>query len=532
VSRSAVSSNELDAALGTGADAATVRWKYYARRAVQASFWSVLMRVALQATSTVRNLVLARLLAPDDFGLFGIALVVLSFIDRFSNSGLHSALIQKDRDIAEFLDTAWTVQAIRGTLAALTLTFAGPLVAGFFDEPRAAPLIQVLGLSVFLRGLVNPGILYFQRELEVNRQFMLRFGGTIVDLAVSIVAALVLRNVWALMIGLIAGLLTRLGASFVMHRFRPKPRLCLDQLRELSLYGRWVFLSNAVQFLMHKGDSLLIAKLMGAPALGIYMMARTVSELITSEVSRSLTDVAFPAYSRLQGDLVRTGRAFCTVLELLWSVVAPLTVMVAILAEPITRLLLGPKWLQAASLIPFLGVAGAVSVLVSNAATILRAVGRPSLAFRQSVINVVLTFSLMYPFGTTLGLRGVAIAVMIGLTASAVPALLSVRSLLNLRLGELARTLSPGLLLSLGVLGTVSWTRLSFSPTSGFGLAVALVASGAAYAIGCYLLWRTASTGPLRLLPLIRGAGRTRRESLTRSADGEEEIQNARIITV
>jgi lipopolysaccharide exporter len=532
VTSGAASSSELVSALGTDSDAANARWKYYARRAVHASFWSVLMRVALQATSIVRNLVLARLLAPDDFGLFGIALVVLSFIDRFSNSGLHSALIQKDRDIAEYLDTAWTVQALRGTAAAVTLAFAGPLLAGFFDEPRAAPLIQVLGLSIFLRGLVNPGVLYFRRELEVNRQFMLRFGGTIVDLAVSIVAALLLRNVWALMFGLIAGLLTRLVVSFSMHRFRPKPRLRVDQLRELSHYGRWVFLSNAVQFLMHKGDGLLIGKLMGAPALGIYMMARTVSEVVTSEVSRSLTDVAFPAYSRVQGDLLRTGRAFSAVLELLWAVVAPLAVVVAILAEPITLLLLGPKWSEAASLLPFLAVAGAVSVLVSNATTILRALGRPSLAFRQSVINVVLTFSLMYPFGTTLGLKGVAIAVMIGLTVSAVPALLSVRSLLNLRLYDLARTLSPGLILSLGVLGCVSLTRLIISPTSLFGLAVALVACGAAYGIGCFLLWRTAATGPLRLLPLIRGASRTKRESLTRSADREEEVQNARIITV
>jgi lipopolysaccharide exporter len=505
-----VSSNELVAALGVDADAATVRWKHYARRAVQASFWSVLMRVALQATSTVRNLVLARLLAPDDFGLFGIALVVLSFIDRFSNSGLHSALIQKDRDIAEFLDTAWTVQAIRGTLAALTLIVAGPLLAAFFDEPRAAPLIQVLGLSVFLRGLVNPGVLYFQRELEVNRQFMLRFGGTIVDLAVSIVAAVVLRNVWALMIGLVAGLLTRLIVSFIMHRFRPKPRLRFDQMRELNRYGRWVFLSNAVQFLMHKGDGLLVAKLMGAPALGIYMMARTVSEVITSEVSRSLTDVAFPAYSRLQGDLLRTGRAFCTVLELLWAVVAPLAVVMAILAEPITRLLLGPKWLQVASLLPFLAVAGAVSVLVSNAMTILRALGRPSLAFRQSVINVVLTFSLMYPLGTTLGLKGVAIATMIGLMVSAFPALLAVRSLLTLTVYDLARTLSPGLILGVGVLGSIWMTRLVLAPTSILGLALATAAAGATYGIGCFLLWWTRAMGPLRLLPHLRRAATTR----------------------
>jgi O-antigen/teichoic acid export membrane protein len=170
---------------------------------------------------------------------------------------------------------------------------------------------------------------------------MLRFGGTSVDLIASIIAAALLRNVWALMIGLIAGGLTRLVVSFVMHRFRPRPRLRFDQLRELSQYGRWVFLSNAVQFLMHKGDGLLIGKLMGAPALGIYMMARTISEVITSEVSRSLSDVAFPTYSRLQSDLVRTGRAFCTVLEVVWAVVAPLAVLVAVLAEPLTQFLLG-----------------------------------------------------------------------------------------------------------------------------------------------------------------------------------------------
>ncbi|MGH9890759.1 MAG: lipopolysaccharide biosynthesis protein, partial [bacterium] len=375
VSNAAASNTDVVTPVEAASIAASARWKYYARRAVHASFWSMLMRVALRGTGVVRNVVLARLLAPEDFGLFGIALVVLSLIDRFSDSGLHSALIQRDRDIAEYLDTAWTVQALRGTVAAVALALGGPLLAGFFGEPRAAPLIQVLGLSIFLRGFLNPGVLYFRRELEVNRQFMLRFGGAIVDLAVSIVAALVLRNAWALMIGLIAGLLTRVVVSFILHPFRPTLRLRFDQLRELSHYGRWLFLSNVLGFLIYKGDNLLVGKLIGAPALGIYMMAYMISEVITIEIGRTLTLVAFPAYSRLQGDLRRIRRAFCTVLELLWAVVAPIAVVVSILAEPITLFLLGPRWSQVASLLPFLAVAGGVRVLINNASTIFRALG-------------------------------------------------------------------------------------------------------------------------------------------------------------
>jgi O-antigen/teichoic acid export membrane protein len=484
------------------------RWRYYAQRALHASIWSVLMRIALRSVGLVRNIVLARVLAPGDFGLFGIALVVLSFVDRFSVSGLQSALIQKDRDIAEYLDTAWTVQALRGVAAAVALALSAPWVADFFAEPRAVPLIQVLGLSLLLRGLVNPGVLYFQREMEVKQQFVLRFGGNIVDLVVSVVAAFILHNAWALMAGMIAGLLTRLIASYVQHPFRPKPRFRLDQTRELGRYGRWIFLNNALNVLQYRGDNLIVGKLLGASELGVYAMAYSISEVVTVEIGRTLTEVAFPAYSRLQNDLARIRQGFSLVLELLWAVVIPITVVMSILSGPITSLLLGSKWAAVGDLLPFLAVAGGARILLNNSASVFRAIGKPEIAFKANVLTVILIFSPMYPLAMSRGLVGVAAAVAFGFCGSTIPVVFWIRSVLKMSSWDLGRLLLPGLLTGITVGAAIKLAEAVVPTTSREALVLALGMATLTYGVVCLIMWRAAGVGPLRILPHLRGARR------------------------
>ncbi|HEV2125642.1 MAG TPA: oligosaccharide flippase family protein [Chloroflexota bacterium] len=117
-------------------------------RALRVGFWNVLIRSSMRLIAFIRNLVLARLLAPDDFGLFGIALVMLSVLERFSSTGLKAALVQKKADIRDYLDTAFTIRAFRGACLAAIFWLSAPYAAQFFGEPRAAPFIQLLGITV------------------------------------------------------------------------------------------------------------------------------------------------------------------------------------------------------------------------------------------------------------------------------------------------------------------------------------------------------------------------------------------------
>jgi O-antigen/teichoic acid export membrane protein len=249
-----------------------------------------------RALGFIRTIILARLLAPEDFGLLGIALLSISMLETFSKTGFDSALIQKKENVESYLDTAWTVSALRGILLFFILLFSAPLIARFFNTPAAAQVIRVIALFTLLAGLRNIGILFFQKELEFNKQFSYEFSATLVDLTVAITLAFILRNVWALVWGGLAASLVRLVLSYVLHPHRPRMRIDREGFQELFGFGKWVLTSGILVFLVTQGDDILVGKLLGVTALGLYQMAYTLSNLPATEVTHMISKVTFPAH--------------------------------------------------------------------------------------------------------------------------------------------------------------------------------------------------------------------------------------------
>ena len=141
---------------------------------------------------------MARLLSPNDFGLFGIALLVLSTLDTFCQAGFQQALIQKKGETRSYLDTAWTVGLIIGFLIAGIVFFLSKPAAIFFEAPAAENILRIIGISIILQSLNNIAVLYFQKELQFHKFFKYQFLGTIVDVSVAITFAFLLKSVWAL----------------------------------------------------------------------------------------------------------------------------------------------------------------------------------------------------------------------------------------------------------------------------------------------------------------------------------------------
>ena len=159
------------------------------QRAIRGGVWMLVLRVAERTLGLVRTVLLARLLVPDDFGVMGIALLAMSALETVSRTGFDVALVQKKGEIREYLDTAWTIQVIRGLLLSGVLLITAPLVARFFDSPESIAITRAIAVVELLKGLTNTGVIYFQRELEFSRQFIYQFSGTFANLAVAVSAA-------------------------------------------------------------------------------------------------------------------------------------------------------------------------------------------------------------------------------------------------------------------------------------------------------------------------------------------------------
>jgi O-antigen/teichoic acid export membrane protein len=170
-------------------------------RVIRSGLWMAAMNLTGRVLGMVRLLVLARLLTPHDFGLFGISLVVLSLIDSFSDTGTQLALIRQPTRARDLFYTAWTLGPIRGgVIAGLTMILA-PAVGTFFGSPEAVVIMRVMAFVPLIRGLTNIGIVEFRKELALRRHYLLNAVGVVADLCAAVSLALWLGNAWALVGG-------------------------------------------------------------------------------------------------------------------------------------------------------------------------------------------------------------------------------------------------------------------------------------------------------------------------------------------
>jgi lipopolysaccharide exporter len=396
------------------------------QRTVRSGAWAFALRITTQLFNIARLIILARVLAPDDFGLLGIALLAMMTLEAFSQAGFQQALIQQKEDIKDYLDAAWTVMLLRSLVLFAVLFFAAPYVATFFEAPQATTIIQVIGISLLLGGVggvggfVNIGVLYFQKELEFNKEFIYRASGTLADFVVAVAAVLILKSVWALVFGLLAGAVVRLIVSYFIHPYRPHLSSDWGKARELFGFGRWILGSSILVFLITQGDDIFVGKLLGVTMLGFYQMAYLISNAPATEITHVISQVTFPAYSKLQDNLPGLREGFLKTLQLTAFMSIPLAGGIFILAPEFTTIFLGEKWMPMVPAMQALALAGLVRSIGAAIGPVFYAVGKPEIVTRWQPVRLAVLAALIYPFTAKWGILGTSIAVFLSNLASTI----------------------------------------------------------------------------------------------------------------
>src|SRR6185295_17241541 len=190
------------------------------RRMAKSAVWTVLMRLTLRSIGVVSTIVLARLLVPADFGLVVLASMLIGLVELASEFEFATYLIREQGIDRSYYDTAWTLSVLRGGLIALVL--GSSAAADFFAEPRLQNVLYALSLASLISGLANIGTVDFQKSLNFDRDFRLTVQTKLVAFAITVLLAVVLRNYWALVIGMLSGRFAALVFGYTMHPFRPR----------------------------------------------------------------------------------------------------------------------------------------------------------------------------------------------------------------------------------------------------------------------------------------------------------------------
>lgn len=419
------------------------------QRTVRSGFWVFSLRIVQQLFGLARLIILARILAPHDFGLLGIALLTMATLETFSQTGFQAALIQKKEDTKSYLDAAWTVLILRGLILFTILYLIAPYAATFFNAPEAKPIIQVIGLSFLLQAFTNIGVIYFQKELEFNKEFVYQFAGTLADFIVAVSAVFILRNVWALVFGLIAGNAVRFIVSYLIHPYRPHLSSDLGKAKELFGFGKWILGSSILIFLITQGDSIFVGKLLGATALGFYQLAYRISNMPATEITHVISRVTFPAYSKLQDDIHKLKEAYLKVLQVTAFLSFPIAGLIFVLAPDFTMIFLGEKWMPMVPAMMVLALCGLKRSIGATRGPIFQGVGKPGIVTKLQFAQLILLAILIYPLTVKWGILGTSLAVLFTFPIMIVATYLTIK-LIHCRAWEYVK------LLVFPMLGTVA----------------------------------------------------------------------------
>lgn len=387
-------------------------------RIVHGGIWVTIQKVAIRGVNFVKMVVLARLLAPEDFGLFGIALLTQTTLDALLNFGIDQALIHEKDRAEEYLDTAWTFNVLKAVAVAALLLVGAPYVAAFFDAPSATPLIRVLSGVVIVQGLGNVGVVYFQKDLEFSKQFSLNFTANLIGAVTAISLALALGSVWALMAGIAASAVAKMVLSYVLHPYRPSLEMDKGKVSGLWGYGKWLFGSSTLVYASTQGDDVLLGRWLGASALGIYQVAYQISNAVATEVSSVISSVTFPAYAKLQSQPDRLRSGFLETLAVTALVVVPLTGAIWIFMPDFVRHVIGEKWSEAIGPVRILSIAGLIRAFAGCWGPLYMAVGITKDTFWKQLLRASLVLGPAYPLTMQFGIEGMSMCVVLGICGS------------------------------------------------------------------------------------------------------------------
>ncbi len=279
----------------------SVKTLTFRQRVLQAGFWTLSSYAINQVLRLGGNLILTRLLFPEAFGLMAIVMALIIGIIMMTDIGIGSSIIQKARgNEPDFVNTAWTVQLVRGVLMWIGICVLAWPVARLYDQPVLVGMLPVVGLTAIISGFNSTKLFTAQRSLEAARVTQIDVGTYTLGLLCTIYFAWLMQSVWALVWGsLITSCLRAIASHVLLHGISNRIAWDRDALGELIGFGRWILLSSTLTFLSTEGVRLMIGAMLDMHQLAFYTLASTMSLLLWQATQHLASFVLFPVYSEI-----------------------------------------------------------------------------------------------------------------------------------------------------------------------------------------------------------------------------------------
>lgn len=380
----------------------------YTKDTIKGVSWIGLLRMSTRGVSFLRTLILARLLSPAQFGIFGIAILVTAFLEILTETGINVILIQEKEDIKKYINSAWIVSIIRGFLIGLIIFLSASFIANFFNSLPSEILIQLISLVPLIRGFINPFSIKFQKHLEFHKEFWYRLVIFSFDAVIATLFAYITQNAISLVFGLIAGALLEVLLSFLV--IKPLPNLSFNKNYLLKLFhsGRWITAYGIFNYLGENFDNLVVGKLLGAFPLGIYQMAYKISYIPISEISDVVNKVIFPVFAKIEVNREKLVNAFKKTTLIVSALAIPTGVFIFVFSKEIVILLLGDRWVEVGPILKILSFYGVIRAIYGPSTALFLSLKKQKYITVMTSVRLFGLFITIVPFVSRYGMLGAA----------------------------------------------------------------------------------------------------------------------------
>lgn len=467
------------------------------RHTVSGVKWSYFASIAGGVLQIATTAVMARLLTPTAFGLVALAGVALRFVDHFAKAGITQALIQKARLSSADIRAGVTLSVGLGLAFGVIAFAAAPFVGTIVQDPDVVPVLRWLSLTLLLNGVNSPATALLRRNLRFKQLALIEIGSYVIGyMLIGLGMALSGAGVYALVGAIISQMTVRAAASYAVTRHPLLPTRRADSYRSVFSFGGRVSIVGFFEFLQSNLDTVALGRWEGSTRLGLYNRAKMIGELPSIHLAFGLQRVLFPSFSAIQMDQARLRTAFLSTVGIASAIIIPLNVGMAVAARELVLVLLGPQWIDAVEVLPWLLLAASVTLLGMFAGTVAEAQAALNQKLIVAIISTsVLAVLLTLSAGRSLASYGMAVAVSAAVSHLGYLRILS--GTLDTTLGSLLRPYGRSILGGLAVGVAVVFCRHLLTLLSA-PLSIVLFGQIAAGAVALALLLRFGPLSPFR----------------------------------
>lgn len=385
----------------------------YSRKVFEGFWWLGILKAVTKGMSFAKIVILARFLSPKDFGVFGITTAVLALVERLTETGINTFLMQKKEGYEKYVHSAWVIAIFRGGLIAVVLCLLALFLPGYYNESALTQFILFASLIPLIKGCINPSVITYWKQLKFEKEAAFRGSIHLIEGTLSIALPIVFSSPIGLMYALLISACVEVILSHILMSPKPKFLPNWSLIKEILHSSKWLNISGLSNYLVNNADNLIIGKILGAGQLGFYQTAFNVANATTGDVGDLGAQTVFPIYTAIRDDKKRLKHAMVRAVVGVGGLIALPIVVILLQPSLVVRFVLGETWLPIVPLLPYLYAALWLKGINLLMYPIFLATEQVKRSVLTQVLHVVVMISLIIPMAKSGGTVGASQALLL-----------------------------------------------------------------------------------------------------------------------